>query len=65
MQCGSQVNDSMEYALLQLINDIAKSFEKRQLTLPRVFYRPIKVFDTVNHNIVIAKPKYYGISGEL
>lgn len=44
MQCGSQVNDSMEYALLQLINDIAKSFEKRQLTLPRVFYRPIKSF---------------------
>ena len=61
-ECGFQVNNSMEHALLQLINDIRKSFEKSEFTL-EVFRELSKAFDTVNHDILLTKLKQYVING--
>jgi len=62
-QFGFQKNSSTEHALLQLVEDITKSFEQGSYTLG-VFIDLSKAFDTVDHKILFAKLRYYGISGK-
>ena len=61
-QFNFQGNNSTEYAILQLIRDITRSFEKGEYTLG-VFIDLSKAFDTVDHQILIKKLQYYGIDG--
>ena len=51
-QFGFQRNNSTEHAILQLTRDITDSFEKGENTLG-VFIDLFKVFDTVDHQILI------------
>ena len=48
--------------MLQLKRDITSSFEKGEYTLG-VFLDLSKAFDTVDHQILIKKFKYYGTDG--
>ena len=61
-QFGFQTGPSTEYAIIKLVDQIYKSFEKDHYTLG-VFIDLSKVFDTVDHTILIRKLKMYGIKG--
>ena len=61
-QFGFQINTSTEHAILELVRNITKSFEKNEYVLG-VFIDLKKAFDTVNHEILLHKLKLYGING--
>ena len=58
-QFGFQINSSTEYAILELVRNITKSFEKNKHVLG-IFIDLKKAFDTVNHEILLHKLKLYG-----
>ena len=62
-QFGFQPNNSIEHAILQLVNDICSSFERREYTLG-IFIDLSEAFGTVDHEILISKLEYYGIKGK-
>ncbi|MFZ2540057.1 MAG: reverse transcriptase family protein [Oscillospiraceae bacterium] len=49
-------------ALLQLINELTNSIDKKQITIG-VFIDLAKAFDTVDHRILLQKLEHYGIRG--
>ena len=59
---GFQTGHSTEHAIIQLVDQINSNFEKDQYTLG-VFIDFSKVFDTVDHKLLIAKLENYGIKG--
>ena len=61
-QFGFQKGHSPEHAILQLVEQINKSFEKKEFILG-VFVDLSKAFDTVDHQILLKKLEYYGIAG--
>ena len=61
-QFGFQEGHSTEHSIMQLIDNINKSFEKNHFTLS-VFIDLSQAFDTVDHYILITKLKQYGIQG--
>lgn len=62
-QFGFQKNTSTEHAILQLADDIIKGFSKGEVTLG-IFIDLSKAFDTVNHEILLQKLEYYGITNK-
>ena len=62
-QFGFKLNNSTEHVILQLVNDISSSFERREYTLG-IFVDLSKAFDTVDHEILISKLEYYGIKSK-
>ena len=61
-QVGFQINNSTEQAILELVHNITKSFEKNEYVLG-VFIDLKKAFETVNHEIPLHKLKLYEING--
>ena len=57
-QFGFQINTSTEHAILELMHNITKSFEKNEYMLG-VFIDLKKAFDRVNHEILLHKLKSY------
>ena len=61
-QFGFKNNTSTDHAILDLVNNISKSFEQGKFTLG-IFIDLSKAFDTVDHNILLKKLNKYGIKG--
>ena len=62
-QFGFQINTSTEHAVLELMHNITKSFEKKNEYVLGVFIDLKKAFDRVNYEILLHKLKLYGING--
>ena len=61
-QYGFRQHYSTYMAVLELINNIYQGFENNEFTVG-IFVDLKKVFDTVNHSILLDKHNYYGICG--
>ena len=59
-QFGFQINTSTEHAILELVRNITKSFEKNEYMLG-VFIDLKEAFDTVNHEILLHKLRLWNI----
>ena len=57
---GFRKGHSAEHALIEIVNRIYDSFYENEYTLG-LFKDLSKVFDTVNHNILLKKLKLYAI----
>ena len=59
-QYGFQKNHSTDHAIIDLVDEITKKFENNEYVLG-VFIDLSKAFDTVDHDILLDKLKYFGI----
>jgi hypothetical protein len=62
-QFGFRTNSSMDMALYKLINDILMSI-KNKLLVEGFFCDLEKAFDCVDHDLLLSKIHWYGISGK-
>jgi hypothetical protein len=61
-QFGFRKKSSTDKAAYKLINDILAALNNKQI-VGCMFFDLEKAFDCVNHDILFAKMKYYGIMG--
>ena len=61
-QYGFRKNHSTINAVTELVSHVIKAMNRRENTIS-VFLHLSKAFDTVNHNILLRKPEFYGIRG--
>ena len=61
-QFGFRKSFSTEHALMSITEQIKSNFASKTYSCG-VFVDLEKAFDTVNHQILISKLKYYGLSG--
>ena len=59
-QFGFRKNHSTALSLINLINKIAESIDRNEVTIG-VFLDLSKAFDTLDHEILLNKPEHYGI----
>ena len=64
LQFGFRTNHSTEISLLHIIERIQKSLDNGQVACG-IFLDLQKAFDTVDHSILLAKLRYYGIRGKV
>ena len=62
-QYGFRKNHSTEHALIELVDQIRLNMDKKLMTCG-IFIDLSKAFDTVNHEILLAKLENYGIRGK-
>ena len=63
-QYGFRKNRSTELAVIELVDKITKAIDKGECTIG-IFLDLSKVFDTINHKILIEKLEHYGIRGDM
>ena len=61
-QYGFRKNDSTALAPLHLYGTLANAIDNKEYTMG-VFIDLSKAFDTINHEILLAKMQHYGIRG--
>jgi len=61
-QYGFRNNTSMEQAIYQLTNNILKALDDKYL-VGGIFCDLTKAFDSVDHDILLGKLEFYGITG--
>ena len=59
-QYGYKVKHSTELATIELVDRVLHSFDNKELPLT-IFMDLSKAFDTLDHNILLKKLRYYGI----
>ena len=62
LQFGFRKNHSTSHAAAVMVENITKSFEDKEYTLG-VFLDLSKAFDTIDHNILLAKLNHFGVRG--
>ena len=62
-QYGFRANRSTSSALMDLIEQITDNLDNKQITIG-IFIDLKKAFDTVNHQLLIKKLRYYGVRGK-
>ena len=63
-QYGFRKNHSTEHALIELVDQIKLNMDKKKMTCG-IFIDLSKAFDTVDHQILLAKLENYGIRGKI
>ena len=53
---------STELAAVRLVNHLISQIDNYSIPI-NVYIDLSKAFDTLNHNILLSKPQYYGITG--
>ena len=61
-QYGFRKNHSTEYAVLELVNRIVEKMDKNEVPI-NIYLDLSKAFDTLDHDILLFKLAYYGVSG--
>ena len=59
-QCGFRQKHCTDYIALELVDRIINHMDKNELSI-NIFFDLSKAFDTIDHNILLHKLRFYGL----